>query len=111
MLGLVSPASERLEIRRVQEIARAGDELVHQRLKAYLGGSADWFASREVPGKSYFVFKALKVVCFDRAAYLLSSSDSGITGFPLPETVNPEAGAFPRLGYDARLEHTACRSR
>lgn len=39
VVGFGSPASERLEIRLLQKMLQTGNELAHQKLKAYLGGS------------------------------------------------------------------------
>lgn len=75
VLGLESPASEWLEVRHLQKILQADIELAHQRVKTYPGGSAVWLAPPGVPGEAYFVIKAWKVVYYDRAAHLLSSSD------------------------------------
>lgn len=57
-LRLDSPFSERLEIRRLQNILQVGDGLAHQRLKAYMSGSAVWLAPPDLRGVAYFVFKA-----------------------------------------------------
>lgn len=92
VLGLESPALERLEIRRLQTILQAGDELTHQRLKAYLGDSGVWLAPPDLPGKAYFLFEAWEVVYYDRAAHCcrrvtLVSLISRLHGPPFPRRV------------------------
>lgn len=59
VLGLESYALERLEIRRLQKILQAGNKLAHQRLEAYLGGSAVWLAPPDLLGKGLLCFQGL----------------------------------------------------
>lgn len=49
-LGLEPPTSERSEVRRVQKILQVGDELAHQRFKAYLDSLAVWLVPPDLPG-------------------------------------------------------------
>lgn len=92
-----------MEIRGVQKMLQADDELVHRRLKTYLGGWAVRLAPPDLPGEAYKVFKACEVIYYDRAAYLLSASGSGVADFVSPLIVIPEAGTFPQSSYVARL--------
>lgn len=71
MLGMRLPASKPLEIHRRQNMLGAGDNLAHQRLKAYLRSSAVCLAPPDLPGEACFVFKAWEAVYSDQAAYLM----------------------------------------
>lgn len=89
VLGFGSLILERLEIRRLQKMLRAGDELAHKRLKAHLGCSAVWLAPPNLLKETLFVFKGCEVVHLDRATYLLSSSNSVVSDFAFPWTSLP----------------------
>lgn len=57
LLSLHPPPSEQVETRHLHAMLQLGNELAHQRLKAYPGGSGIWLAAPDLPSEEYLVFK------------------------------------------------------
>lgn len=111
VLHLGPPASDRAEIRRLQAVLGAGDELAFQRFQEYMAGAHVWVAPPDMPGDVHFVFSPWEVQYYDQAAYLLFQRSSDATDFASPVTAIAEFSRFPRENYSTRLELTAGNAR